>query len=181
MPIRYTNHNKRINNRKQAKAWDNKVVGFKWKSRQDVLTTPYDFDHDYAPRTHAGSLNRSYYEFSLRKNKTLLVVDVHKLSEVYDYGYNFSTWYACEQASAKLLREPQQQGVFSWILRKNSRTKKNYLCITISDDVVYDQRVQDQLENFARTIFRNIRNSEHNARSANKQEIITLDPIQKLQ
>lgn len=181
MPIRYVKHNNRINNRKQAKAAKNKVVGLKWSSRQDVLTTPDVFDHEYAPRTNAGRLNRSHYEFNLRKNKTLLVVDVQKLSEVYDYGYDFGTWYACEQASAKLLRESQQQGVFSWILRKNSRTKKNYLCITISNDLVYDQKVQEQLEKFARTVFRNIRHGEHNERSLNKQEIIKLEPIQKLQ
>lgn len=181
MPIRYASHNRQLKSRKQAKARENKFVEVKWKSRQDALTLLYVFDHEYAPRTQDGRLNRSYYDFRLVKNKTLLIVDVLKLGSIPDYEDGLGTWYACEKASAKLLQDAQQQGVFSWTVRRNSRSKKNYLCITLSEYVVYDQRVQDQLENFARTIFRNIRNSEHNARSANKQEIVTLDPIQKLQ
>lgn len=181
MPIRYAKRNRRLKNRKQAKARENKFVRVKWKDRGDVLTKPYEFDHPLTQRAPDGRVSRSYYEFTLRKNKTLLIVDIQKLYTVSDEDYEYSnTWLSCELESARILRKEGATGCFAWALRKNSRTHKNYLCIALANDVVYDVEVQKQLEEFARQIFRNIRNTEHNLRSATKQAVVHFDHIQKL-
>lgn len=181
MPIRYTKHNSLLKNRKLAKARENKFVGVKWKDRRDVLVKPYEFDHPFIQRAPDGRVSRSYYEFTLRKNKTLLVVDINKLDTVTDEDDEYTnTWLNCERASARIMRNEGAAGCFAWALRKNSRTHKNYLCIALADDVVYDVEVQKQLEEFARQIFRNIRNMEHNLHSDTKQAVVHFDPIQKL-
>lgn len=181
MPIRYANHNIPLKNRKQAKARENKFVRIKWKDRQDVLVKPYEFDHPFIQRAPDGRVSRSYYEFTLRKNKTLLIVDINKLDTVSDEDEEYTnTWLSCERESARILRDDGAYGCFAWALRKNSRTHKNYLCITLANDVVYDIEVQKHLEEFAQQIFRNIRNNEHNLRSDTKQAVVHFDHIQKL-
>ena len=181
MPIRYATHNIPLKNRKQAKARENKFVRVEWKDRRDVLVKPYEFDHPLTLRAPDGRVSRSYYEFTLRKNKTLLIVDINKLYTVSDEDDEYTnTWLNCERASARIMRNEGVAGCFAWALRKNSRTHKNYLCIALADDVVYDVEVQKQLEEFARQIFRNIRNNEHNLRSDTKQAVVHFDPIQKL-
>lgn len=82
MPIRCTKHNSLLKNRKLAKARENKFVRVEWKDRRDVLVKPYEFDHPFIQRAPDGRVSRSYYEFTLRKNKTLLVVDINKLDTV---------------------------------------------------------------------------------------------------
>lgn len=181
MPIRYVKQNNPLKNRKQVKARENKFVRRKWKDRRDVLVKPCEFDHPFTPRAPDGRVSRSYYEFTLRKNKTLLIVDIKKIYTASDKDDEYTnTWLNCERESARILRNDGAAGCFAWALRKNSRTHKNYLCIALANDVVYDVDVQKQLEEFARQIFRNIRNNEHNLHSDTKQAVVHLDPIQKL-